>query len=49
MITLKTLGQVHDITKYVNRPYKRNEGIVGLLDTAELTIPSINKDALQGH
>ena len=48
MITLKTLGQVHDITKYVNRPYKRNEGIVGLLDTAELTIPSIDKDALQG-
>lgn len=49
MVILTTLGRTHDITKYVEKPYQRNEGItLGAFNSGVINIATIHKNALDG-
>lgn len=48
MVILKALGKVWEITKYVDKPIKGNDGLTGLKDTAEITMVGMKGDELEG-
>lgn len=48
-ITLRTLGQEHDITEYVDRPIPQAKSVGDIFNSATLTIPFIKADELSSE
>ena len=47
-VTLRAIGYIYDITKYVDLPIAQTKTLTGILGTAQLTIPFIAANELQG-